>query len=504
MSTATRTFRIDRDSKTSLTQQIVAHFSQAIRDGVLLFGTKMPSIRDLAEQLEVNKICVISAYEKLTDDNLIVSRPGSGFFVAFRPRRPQLAASVPKKTMPSPPSHLDGVEERLPRLIPGVLSTATDLVPLGGAHAPVDFVPIDDLRSAARHVLHDFTSMNLSYENPQGHLGLRERIVAELEHRGVPVAGPEQLLTTGGALQALNLCLDVLTRPGDAVVAEVPSFSLLFPILAQRGLKLIPLHRSFDGITLDAALEQEIKREKPRVVLVSPNFHNPTGGILSPHERHEVLRMATNCDATIVEMDVYQGLFFGDFVQAPIAALDGLVRCLHISSFSKIVAPGLRVGYVAGPAEIIQKMTRRKLITEISSSSLDQAIVCELMARGVVRKQISKSRELFRSRRDTLISMLKKLSPAGSQWTQPEGGLFLWFEFPPGAPAGEIEKTASERKILIAPGSMFYPSHPDSRHMRLNFSALEPMQTYRGLETVFAIWRAASARRWGTAKQENL
>ena len=502
MSSTTRSFRIDRDSKTPLTQQIVVYFGQAIRDGVLLFGTKMSSIRDLAEQLEVNKICVISAYEKLTDENLIVSRPGSGFFVAYRPRRPQNSSPVAKKT--SVPTHLDGVLERLPRLIPGVLSSSTDLVPLGGSHAPVDLVPLDDLRSAARHVLHDFSSMNLSYENPQGHLGLRQRIVAELEHRGVPVAGPEQILITGGALQALNLCLEALTNPGDSVVAEVPSFSLLFPLLAQRGLKLIPLTRSFDGFNMTADFEHEVKREKTRVFIISPNFHNPTGGILSPHERHEILRMANQCDATVVEMDVYQGLSFGDFVQAPIAALDGLVRCLHVSSFSKILAPGLRVGFVAGPADVVQKMLRRKLVTEISSSSLDQAMVCELMARGVLRKQVAKTRELFRSRRDTLISMLKKLSPSGSQWTQPEGGLFLWFEFPPGAPAAEIEKTVTERRILIAPGSMFYPNEPESRNMRLNFSALEPVQTYRALETVFAIWRAASSKHWGSARQDTL
>ena len=178
------------------------------------------------------------------------------------------------------------------------------------------------------------------------------------------------------------------------------------------------------------------------------------------------------------------------------ASLDALQRTLYVSSFSNTLSPGLRLGYACGATSLVSKMTDKKTLLDISTSSLDQALLCEFMARGQLRKHLARVKDLYRSRRDTLTAMLRKLAPQGSQWTTPEGGLFLWLEFPDGLLPPTLEAVSLEKGVSIAPGHMFLPGDRTSGGMRLNFAALEPARTYGGLETVFALWRAAGSRRW--------
>jgi DNA-binding transcriptional MocR family regulator len=491
-----RAFKVDRESKTPYAQQIYIHYVDAIREGGILFGTKLPSIRDLAEHLEINKIAIVTAYERLVDENMIASRPGSGYYVSFRPRR---------QTVPVQSNSLRAQQTRdhtLNTLLPRVVSSSghfeKKLFHLGASHSPLDNLPMDDLRSAARSVLFDSAVTDLSYGHPQGLYELRERLMAELELRGLPVSGPEQILLTGGAVQALNLALAVLTSPGDKVATEVPSFSLLFPILLQRDLRLIEIPRSFDSMEISPDKEAELRKERPKVIIVTPTFHNPMGGVLHTRERHALLRVAHEIGAHVIELDVFHGLHFGEILQPPLSSLDSSGRTIYISSFSKVLAPGLRVGYITAAQDLVQKMTNKKTTFEISSSSLDQYLMNELLSRGVMRKHLAKSRELFRSRRDTFNAILKKQAPSGSRWTVPEGGMFLWFEFPRGATPEEIDLVARERGIALAPGSLFYPSGRESMGMRINFSLFEPVQTTRALEITFGLWRASSAKRWST------
>jgi 2-aminoadipate transaminase len=541
--TLPRSFQVDRSSNTPLTQQIFEHYQEAIRSGGIPFGTRLPSIRDLSAHLGVNKISIIGAYEKLVDVGLAVSRPGSGFYVSHRPRRPSGGtvqgqsvslgdaspggainpghgtppnASLHPQTAGGQGPFSQGPTTRLStrheagheagprgnpfaqmhRVLLSTWSAPTNLTSLGSSHIPVEQVVLDELRSVARHVLLDSEKVNLAYEHPQGNMELRERIAAELELRGLPVVGADQVLITSGALQALNLALDVLTQPGDAVAVEVPAFSLLFPLLAHKRLRLVEMPRSFEGFEITAESELGIKRERPKVIIVCPNFHNPLGGTLSAHQRHEVVRLASETGATIIEMDPFHGLTFGDFMQPPLAALDALHRTLYISSFSKTLSPGLRLGYACGSPALLSRMVNKKTVLDISTSSLDQAFLCEFMSRGLLRKHLTRVKELYRSRRDTLTAMLRKLAPQGARWTTPEGGIFLWFDFPPGPLASDIEQVSLERKVVLAPGNLFFPEGRASTGMRLNFAGLEPVHTYKALETVFALWRAANSRRW--------
>lgn len=521
-----RSFQIDRSSNTPLTQQIFDHYQNAIRSGGILFGTRLPSIRDLATHLHVNKISVISAYERLVDAGLAVSRPGSGFYVSHRAsashhRTLALHArssaahhasngaqngvhrSVPNSTQNQAASRrgpgTDTTLERLPQVLKATWHPPSHVVALGSNHVPLERALLDELRSVARHVLLDSEKINLAYEHPQGNPELRERLSAELELRGIPVPDANQVIITSGAVQALNLALDVLAQPGDAVAIEMPAFTLMFPMLAQKRLRLMEMPRSFEGFSISPEMEKAIGREKPKVIVVSPNFHNPLGGTLSPHQRHEVVRLAMETGATIIELDVFSGLHFGELMLPPVSSLDALQRTLYVSSFSKTLSPGLRLGYACGSPALIARMMHRKALYDISTSSLDQALLCEFMVRGHLRKHLHRVKELYRSRRDTLTAMLRKLAPQGSKWTTPEGGLFLWFEFPPGPSPLEMESVCLERGVAIAPGSLFLPAGRESQGMRLNFASLEAVHTYKALETVFALWRAAQSRRWAGA-----
>lgn len=494
------TIMVDRSSPKPLTQQIYEQLELAIKNGQILFGSRLPSIRDLSLQLKVNKIAAVTAYERLCDEGLVVSRPGSGFFAAQKARKTPLAATSQTANLVAPialePSQFSSQWFNR-RFLPLDAVKHESHAPLGGSHAPADQIPFDELRSAARHVLMESSALNLTYEHPQGLLELRERIAGELEIRNILLTGSSQVLITSGALQALNLALNALCQPGDTVAVEVPSLSLLFPILARRKLKLLEMNRDFEGINLTSELENDFKRLKPKVFVVTPDFHNPTGGTLSLVQRHKLLRYAEELGAMIIELDVFHGLQFGDTITPPISALDGLKNTIHISSYSKTLASGLRIGHIAASQELIQKMTEIKTLSEISGSSLDQSIVSELLKRGFMRKHLLKVRDVYRGRRDTLNAMLRKLSPQGSQWNMPEGGLFMWFAFPEQGPVpSEIDAWALDRKVLLAPGCLFYPEGRASHHMRINYALLEPVTTYRALETVFGLWRAAASRRW--------
>lgn len=182
-------------------------------------------------------------------------------------------------------------------------------------------------------------------------------------------------------------------------------------------------------------------------MIIYSNCHNPTAGILSSIERHDLLNLANEINATIVEMDLYKGLNFDDFVPPLLSVMDGFKRTIYISSFSKIFASGIRIGYIATNELFIQKFLLSKMLNDISTSILDQQIIYEMIIRGIMKKNIQKMRETYRSKRDTLIAMLKKLSPQGSKWNHPEAGMFLWFEFPPGENLAIIEERSLEKNF---------------------------------------------------------
>lgn len=485
--------QIDKTSKQAYSDQIADQYIYAIQTGTLLVGAKMPSIRDLSLQLNINKIGVITAYHKLSDSGYIQAKPGSGYYVIFKPKRSintQLdAKSDLKLTVPF----------NIPKILPLSSPGKENITYLGETDLPKNLTLMEDLRGISRSI---FSSSSLIYQYSisQGYLNLRETIAFELEQKGMPVSSSKQILICNGAFHALNIVLDSYLKPNDHVLIEVPNFELLFASLTYKKFQLLPLERTPEKVILDDGKKAEIRLKKPKIMIIYSNCHNPTSGILSSIERHELLNLAKEINSTIIEMDVYKGLNFDDFIPPLLSVMDGFNKTIYISSYSKIFGCGIRVGYIATHEENIQKFLLSKMLQDVSSSILDQQIIHEMLIRGIMKKHVQKLRDSCRSKRDTLISMLKKTSPQGSKWNHPEAGMFLWFEFPQGENLKIIEERSLEKKISIAPGNFFYPDNKYNNFMRINFATLEPVQTYNALETIFTIWRNASSRKWTQKK----
>ena len=486
--------RIDKTIKQAYSDQIVDQYIYAIQTGTLLVGSKMPSIRDLSIQLNINKIGVITAYNKLSDAGYIKSKPGSGYYVIYKIKRNsnlQLLGSKENTNKDLKNSDLIFNPKILPLLSPG----DENITYIGRGDLPKNLALMEDLRGISRSI---FSSSSLLHQYPigQGYRNLRETIAFDLEQKGMPVSSSEQILICNGAFDALNIVLDSYLKINDFVLIEVPNFELLFSLFSYKRFQIIPLLRTSEKIILDEEKKAEIRFKKPKIMIIYSNCHNPTSGILSSVERHELLNLAKEINSTIIEMDIYKGLNFDDFIPPHLSAMDGFNKTIYISSYSKMIGPGIRIGYISAREELIQKFLMSKMLQNVSSSILDQQVVYEMLIRGIMKRHIQKLRDSYRSKRDTLISMLKKIAPQGSKWNHPEAGMFLWFEFPQGENLKVIEERSLEKKISITTGSYFYPDNPYNNFMRINFANLEPVQTYNALEAIFTIWRNASSRKW--------
>ncbi|WP_186645549.1 aminotransferase-like domain-containing protein [Fluviispira vulneris] len=508
--------QIDRNRKQSFSDQIADQYEEAIRSGTLLIGTKLPSIRDLSLQLSINKIGVISAYEKLCDSGFITAKRGSGYYVSYNMKRNHKAEQrslneyfvknnpdertsfAEKSNILSQTNTLPQlqIQECLPKILPCSTSINENITYLGNAEPPKNLPVMEELRAISRVILSSSHTAIFSYPSIHGLANLREALTFELEQIGMPVLNSSQILISNGAMHALNIVFDTYLSAGDSVVIEVPNFALLFPILSSRCLDIIEIKRTQMHLMLDENKKNEIRSKKPKIILTYTNCHNPTGGILSSIERHSLLNLAQEINAIIVELDIFKGLNFDEFLPPLLSVMDGLKKTIYISSFSKIFAPGIRLGYIVASDEIIQKFILTKLKTDIASSIFDQQLIYEMIIRGILKKHIQKSRDQYRSKRDTLIAMLKKLAPQNSKWSHPEAGMFLWFKFPEGGDLQKVHTRSLEKQISIAPGHIFYPYGTYSDEMRINFATLEPVETYNALATVFTIWRNSSSRKW--------
>jgi len=487
-----RKIYIDSSSDKTYSDQIVEQYIRAIQTGTLLVGAKLPSIRDLSLTLKINKIGVITAYNKLCDGGYIKAKAGSGYYVIYKPQKKYERISDKTVTSLNQDPQISVQDFSYQPLF---YYTNESITNLGGNEIPKNLGIMEDLRGITRSI---FSNNSIIYQNPnrQGFLPLREFIAFELENKGMPIFNAEQVLICNGAIQALNIVLNTYLSPNDYIVIEAPNFEFYFSSFILKKYQHIYLERTPEKINLCEAIKSEIKNKKPKIFILYSNCHNPTSGILSSVERHEIINLAKEVNAIIIEMDIYKGLNYDDFVPPYLSAMDGFNHTIYISSYSKIFAPGLRIGYLASNNEKIQRLILMKTFHEITSSLIDQQIIYEMCIRGILKKHIHKLKDSYRSKRDTLISMLKKTSPQGSKWNHPEAGMHLWFEFPHGEDLKVIEERSFEKKIAIAPGYYFFPNKINCNFMRINFANLEPVQTYNSLETIFTIWRNASSRKW--------
>ncbi len=337
----------------------------------------------------------------------------------------------------------------------------------GGLPAPECF-PVAEIAQCAQRVLGEAGPQALQYAVTEGFGPLREKFAAEMQSRGVACAA-ENILITSGSQQALDLIAKVLLDPGDCVLTESPTYLAAIQAFQSYEARFVSVRMDEWGLVPEA-LEEAIRRERPKLLYVIPNFQNPSGITLAVERRRAIYDLALRHRIVIVEDDPYGKLRYRGTEIPPIAAMDQEGIVLYISTVSKTITPGLRVGWVAGHPTLLRSLVIAKQAADLHTSNLDQRIVDRYLGDFDGEAHIGKIRTLYGVRFALMEQCLTEAMPDGYSWTHPDGGMFLWVSAPEGVDAGAMLLQAIERKVVFVPGRDFFPDSSDCRHFRLNFS----------------------------------
>ncbi|QOR35560.1 PLP-dependent aminotransferase family protein [Clostridium sp. 'deep sea'] len=343
---------------------------------------------------------------------------------------------------------------------PGMISLA------GGLPSP-DTFDIDTISEIVTDVLKDNGKNILQYGSTEGYQPLREELIKFLNLRGFNIKG-ENLLILSGSQQGINLAGKVMLNPGDKVAVESPSYLAALQIFKTYQVEFVVIPSDKDGMDIDV-LEQKLETEKPKVVYIVPTFQNPSSSTLTLERRKRVVELLKKHETLLIEDDPYGYLRYSGEVVPFMTSMDTTGQSIYLGSFSKIISPGLRVGYVVGPADVITKMRIAKQGTDVHTSMLSQAIVAEFFKRGIIVPHIEKIKEQYKAKRDLCLAEMAKHFPKEAKYNVPDGGLFIWVTLPESVNTEELFHMGIKEKVAFVPGETFFV---DGRKncLRLNFS----------------------------------
>ncbi|MDG2051031.1 MAG: PLP-dependent aminotransferase family protein [Myxococcota bacterium] len=463
-------------------RQIAGAIEEAIEKGRIPSGARLPAIRALAQQLEVNRDTVALAYESLAEAGLVESAVGRGTFVCSRGLDRVEAIDPPAVT--SEVERLLALENARPRFGGGA-----GVVQMHALVPDPSLYPVDDFRkSVARAVAEEGASLFL-YGEAQGHGGLRRVLADRYAAAGVPVK-PEEIVLCHGASQGIALALRLFARTGDRVAIEVPTYANVLTALAGLGLEWAPVAMTASGPDLEA-VDRTLAQPDVKAFYSIPTFHNPMGITTSLAHRQALLEIARRHGKPIIEDAFEMDLRIGGQPVSPLAALDcdGFVVRLH--SFSKSLFPGLRVGSMVARGRALDGLVALKQATDLSDALLLQAALAHFISEGAYDRHLNRMRRTLRERHAALDTALAQTLPEGTVWTRPEGGYQVWVELPFEVDTRDLLPEASRAGVLFAPGSQFMPDGRPSRCLRLTLARANADEIKSGLA---ALGRVVAAR----------
>ena len=350
----------------------------------------------------------------------------------------------------------------------------------GGLPAP-ELFDLDGLRAAFDRVLSSpGARRHLQYAPTEGNPDLRALVAARMSDRGLPTSAADLLITTGSQ-QALTLIAAALLDPGAVVAVEEPTYLAALQCFQLAGARIVTVPGDDDGVD-PAALAGVLAAERPRLLYLVPTFANPTGRTLTAARRAAVAELAAAHGTWVVEDDPYGELRYrGEPVPALAAQPAAADRVLHLGSFSKVAAPGLRLGWVRTPPALRAPLTVAKQAADLHTSTIDQAAAAAYLTAVDLDAHVRGLRDAYRRRRDAMIAAMPRTAPPGSTWTDPDGGMFTWLRLPAGADSAALLPAALRRDVAFVPGAPFYAGAPDPATLRLSFTTHTPDEITEGL-----------------------
>ena len=460
---------LERGALATLAEQLAAFYAGRIRAGALAAGTRLPSVREAARRHALAPSTIVAAYDQLQAQGVVEARQQRGFFV-------RTAASGTSAVPQSDPPPRSAPPHDVAALMRGMFEHQGGKSPSPGTGTlPPDWLDLPLLHGAMRRALADDARdpASLRYGEPAGDVRLRSALSLRLGQLGI-AAGAQQIVTTAGATQALDIVSRLLLAPGDTVLVDEPGWAVEFARLTQMGMKLAPVPRGVAGPDLAALRRLLESSAKPRVYITVSVLHNPTGAMLPLAAAHELLKLAEAHDLTIVEDDTYAWLAPA---QAPrLAALDQLQRTIYISGFSKILTPSWRVGFVAASPAWIERIIDRKLLTALTTPALPERALAITLEQGSLRRHAERTVLRLNAARQRCVRLA---ADAGFAFAAPPQGLFGWIDT--GVDIDRLAAQLHAQGWLLAPGSLFHAVPRPSTLMRINFATSQEARLWRAL-----------------------
>ncbi len=357
----------------------------------------------------------------------------------------------------------------------------------GGMPDPSSF-PVKEIIEVTRDVLSTKAEKALQYGTTGGVLELKEELAKFMGKVGIKVDGPENIIITVGSQEALDIVGRLFINPGDYVITESPTYLAALQAFRIYGPRMVGIPMDSEGIRVDI-LEDTVRRiissgGKPKFIYVIPTGQNPTGITMSEERRKALIDIANRYDLLVIEDDPYGYIYFGDGnPPARLKAMDSEGRVIYLSTFSKIAAPGLRLGWVAASNEVIRWFELAKQSIDLHTSTLSQYIAAELLRRGIIERNIPRIKEIYRSKRDLMLQALGENMPEGVTWTRPSAGMFIWLTTPENIDTSAMLEVAIKKYgVAYVPGKSFYPNEDRHNDMRLNFTYPTPQQILEGIK----------------------
>ncbi|BCG61413.1 aminotransferase-like domain-containing protein [Paenibacillus sp. URB8-2] len=463
-------WRPDPASPLPLYAQIAGYFRAKIGCGDWPAGMKLPPQRELARQLGVNRSTVVAALDQLAALGLIEGRQGGGTRIAAERANRGMAGSWN-----------DYVEEGIhyPNL-PAVqainrLEFQPELLRLGTGEPAPELLPGEEMRSILADLARD--ELPLAYEEPLGSLRLRRALSAELGRSGIQAA-PSSILILSGALQGFQLISLGLLPKGSTVLLEKPSYLYSIHSFQSAGVKLHGLPMDGRGLMAEG-LEDAAVRTKAALLYTIPAFHNPTGILMDAERRRELMEQTAALGLPVLEDGAYQDLWLDAPPPPPLKALDRNGSVLHLGTLSKSASPGLRIGWVAGPEQVIRRLADIKMQTDYGASSLSQLAAAKWLEDGCHERHCSALRLTLRRRRDLMLELLERHFAGLAEWSKPAGGFYVWLRLNRPVPLPKLFRAALAEGLLLNTGDLYDRS--DARHLRLSYAYASPTGLERGL-----------------------
>ena len=464
-----------KTSAQSLTEQLSSRFAERIRNRLLATGARLPSVRQCAQQHSVSPATVVAAYDQLLAHGLVEARRNRGFFVREATGgSDQRAPATPFDG--ATPGAVGAPARRAPisaaTLIRGMFHAVSDKPQPGMGVFPPDWLASTFMSAAVRKVTgtQALKEFSLQYGEPAGDTGLRRSLSKKLAGMDI-LATPEQIITTVGATHALDVVSRTLLRAGDYVMVEEPGWAIEFARLESLGMRILPVPRRERGPDLEV-MARYCEQYAPKLFVSVSVLHNPTGYCLTPGSAHRVLQLANQHNFHIVEDDTYSHIASESATR--LCALDGLQRTIYVSGFAKILAPNWRVGFMAAPPDLVERLLDTKLLSTLTTPALLEKALAWCIDQGQLRRHA----ERIRTRLDLARARSVRLArEAGCTFAAEPAGLFGWVDT--GVDTDALSQRMLDLGYLLAPGALFHARREPSTLMRINFATTQEAQFWK-------------------------